>query len=124
MKHPNAETPLYGVIAALGGSWTIVFHPHGTHTARSLSGYGEFPFAEYPDMPVIDHRTSIRVETSFYVAEEYGQHFPGGTYLPLAQAIERWRAAGCTIIEHSAQVPSRTETAQPFPRGRWCFTAL
>ena len=118
MKHPISETPLYGVIAATGGVWTIIFHPHGDQTARSLSGYGEFPYADYPDMPVIDHRTATRVECSFYVAEEYGQHFTG-TYLPLAQAIEKWRAAGCTIIEHSAHVPSGTATAQPFARGRW-----
>lgn len=49
------QTPLYGTIPYMGGSYSITFAPEGT-TTSSLMGYGDFPFADFPDLPVIDYR--------------------------------------------------------------------
>jgi hypothetical protein len=61
------EKALYGVIPYFAGEWTIRFqkeereHSCSTH---SLSGYGDFPFDKFPDIPVIDFRDNDKVMES------------------------------------------------------------
>ena len=56
---PQRPQPCYGTIPALGGEWTIT-HDVSREiniSASDHSGYGDFPFDRFPDIPVIDFRT-------------------------------------------------------------------
>ena len=92
-RNPKA---LYAMTCALGGQWTVVYMPEGSYSAHSLTGYGEFPVDRFPGIPHVDMRTSERIDTSFYVAEQFGTHF-GSNYIPLAEAINRWKDCGATV---------------------------
>ena len=50
---------VYGIIAYTGKQWTVMFEREdkadGTYTTGSRTGYGSFPFHEYPGLPVIDY---------------------------------------------------------------------
>jgi hypothetical protein len=54
------QTPLYGTIPYFGGSYSITFAHEGT-TTSSLMGYGDFPYADFPYLPVIDYRDNDAV---------------------------------------------------------------
>lgn len=96
MKHKRAPVPLYAMTCALGGQWTVVFNPDADYAAHSLTGYGEFPRGRYPGCPHVDMRTANRLDTSFYVAEEYST-FHTKSYIPLPDALKRWQDCGATI---------------------------
>lgn len=61
----NQHIPLYGTIPFYGGQYSVTFtavkNGDGCYTTSVLSGYGEFPFSEYPGMPVIDYRDNEAV---------------------------------------------------------------
>ena len=54
----NNSIPLYGTIPFFGGEWTVTFKKtrdgKAWHTGN-LSGYGDFPFDRFPNIPVIDY---------------------------------------------------------------------
>ena len=56
MRKPK---PVYGQIAYTGGRWSVEHvltkDSNGTTGSSSTTGYGEFPFADYPNIPVIDY---------------------------------------------------------------------
>jgi hypothetical protein len=57
-------TPIVGIIAQGGKSWTVQFKPEpnlSSHTTSSLSGYGGFPFSRFPNIPVIDLSDNLDV---------------------------------------------------------------
>jgi hypothetical protein len=62
MKQSKA---LYGTIPYFGGSYSVTFAPEknatGSTTTSTLTGYGDFPFADFPDLPVIDYRNNEAV---------------------------------------------------------------
>lgn len=53
--------PVYGMIAASGGTWTVEYHVTKNNlgfVSHSTTGYGEFPIERYPDIPVIDYTSA------------------------------------------------------------------
>lgn len=55
--------PLYGVISASGGQWTVDYQVQVRKdgsgiVSHGLTGYGEFPRNRFPDIPVIDYTTA------------------------------------------------------------------
>jgi hypothetical protein len=46
----DQSNPLYGSISYYGSGWSVVF------PGSRLSGYGDFPRARFPGLPVIDYR--------------------------------------------------------------------
>ena len=53
------EKVLYGKICYLGGQWSVTYEPSRRDDGRVsgsgyLTGYGNFPFDRFPDIPVID----------------------------------------------------------------------
>ena len=52
------DAPAYGTIARTGTFWTVTLQTKKTDTGTiitgSISGYGDFPFAKYWGLPVID----------------------------------------------------------------------
>ena len=55
--------PLYGIIAASGGQWTVDYQvtPRKDGSgivSHGVTGYGEFPRERFPDIPVIDYRNA------------------------------------------------------------------
>ena len=63
--------PLYGIISASGGQWTVTYRcilrkdkktgeflTDGCFTTKDITGYGDFPKERYPDIPVIDYRAA------------------------------------------------------------------
>jgi hypothetical protein len=53
--------PVYGIISASGGQWTVEYHVTKNTTGlstHSITGYGDFPKERYPDIPVIDYTTA------------------------------------------------------------------
>lgn len=54
----SPDIPAYGTICRTGREWTVTMQtkrtPTGTTISGTRSGYGDFPFDEYPGLPVID----------------------------------------------------------------------
>lgn len=52
------DIPLHGIISYTGDTWSVAFKPvkneTGSTTTGALSGYGKFPFADYPGLPVVN----------------------------------------------------------------------
>jgi hypothetical protein len=59
--------PLYGTIPHSRKTWTVTHHKEkfgsGNVTSRT-EGYGDFPFSEYPEIPVIDF-SSVEIDVVF-----------------------------------------------------------
>lgn len=53
--------PVYGVIAYTGGQWTVNYEDSGNCRNHTLTGYGDFPYDRFPDLPVIDFSANDRV---------------------------------------------------------------
>ena len=90
--------PLFGMIPADGGGWSVncVGDERGT---SALSGYGDFPRERFPSIPVVDCRTV----TSFvgfpdFPVEHYGRQSRFVKYPTLSEFIERARKCGATIL--------------------------
>lgn len=53
----QAKKPVYGTVAQCGGEWSVTMeavHTGGEcYTTGHISGYGDFPHADYPGIPVI-----------------------------------------------------------------------
>lgn len=57
-------TPIVGMIAHGGKSWSVQFKPEpnlSSHTTSNLSGYGGFPFSRFPHIPVIDLSNNLDI---------------------------------------------------------------
>ena len=72
------QKPLYGTIPYFGGEYSIIFakeiNEHSTATS-TLSGYGDFPFAKYPGLPVINYQDNDNVfECMKYPVEDLPGH--------------------------------------------------
>ena len=53
------EKAIMGTIPYFGGEWPVTFEPtqKGVRSlTTSMSGYGEFPFDRFPNIPVVDFR--------------------------------------------------------------------
>ena len=55
------DIPLYGIISASGGQWTVDYQVHPRKdgsgiVSHGVTGYGDFPRDRFPDLPVIDYR--------------------------------------------------------------------
>lgn len=103
--------PLYGTIAYFGRSWSVTFNTRETYgrngcniSASSLSGYGEFPFDEFPNIPVIDFRTceDWTIIGRVSVVEAFGRQSDWRKDVPLVEALELYKKAGCIVIEPRA----------------------
>jgi hypothetical protein len=46
----------YGTIPYYGGTYSVTFFKDKHGASSYLTGYGEFPFDEYPDIPVINYK--------------------------------------------------------------------
>jgi hypothetical protein len=96
------EIPLFGVIAASGGSWTVTHKPT-RYTHSQTQGYGEFPFDRYPGIPVIDYRPAdtkliIRLVLNHDVDEAYSCKAWLTNPIPLAKYIELAKQTGAKIL--------------------------
>lgn len=68
---------LYGVISYTGGQYTVIFEKQtsadGCTSISNLSGYGDFPFESYPNIPVINYAKNDKVfevlKKNLYVIE-------------------------------------------------------
>jgi hypothetical protein len=89
--------PLFAMIPYFGGGWSVQYHgdDHGT---ESRSGYGEFPAAEYPDVPVVDCRT-VKSFRGFpdWPVEHYGRQSTLVHYPTLAEFLAKAAECGATI---------------------------
>ena len=74
MKTQN-EHPLYGTISHLKGTWSVVMEKQG-NTTSTLSGYGEFPFSEYNNIPVIDF-SSVDIDVVLEALRYSTDNMPG-----------------------------------------------
>lgn len=65
MQTTRNNKPMYGIINYFGSGWTVIYRKtylgNGCWSTNSLNGYGEFPFDEFPDIPVIDYRDNNAV---------------------------------------------------------------
>jgi hypothetical protein len=54
----DPDVPLYGIICRTGKEWTVRLKekhtPTGCTINGNISGYGDFPFERFPELPVID----------------------------------------------------------------------
>lgn len=52
--------PLYGIIPYFGKEWTVIFKEE-ENSRETLSGYGDFPFNRFPNIPVINLENNNKV---------------------------------------------------------------
>lgn len=61
----NKDIAIHGIISYYGDTYTIVFKPQknftGSTTTYHLTGYGKFPFNEYPNIPVVNYHKNENV---------------------------------------------------------------
>lgn len=113
--HPNnvkytAGEALYGIISAMGDTWTVVFRKvHESENAFERwktcehSGCGEFPFDRYPGIPVVDFTDSDGVYPVFrrdIMVDEAGWDHTGlgiWKYIPLLSYLDQCIMAGVTV---------------------------
>ena len=71
----ESNIPLYGVICHEGGQWTVEYYAEINYNKKGVrtstvtgrySGYGNFPYEKYPQLPVID-LTNTDLKTVFKV---------------------------------------------------------
>lgn len=99
----SPDQPLYGTICRSGKEWTITLKEKTTSTGTtitgSISGYGEFPFEKYHDIPVIDF-TGESLDRCFEALRIHDtvqkSKLRSGEY-PLYDFIEAHRKKGFTI---------------------------
>jgi len=85
--------PLYGTIPFFGNAWNVTFKKirSGTNFSTStMSGYGDFPFERFPNIPVIDFtnndsvldvlKLNVRIEEST-IEDSYTPVIPLKNYL-------------------------------------------
>jgi len=74
--------PLYGTIAYYKGNWSISFEAQqsadGCWSTSSMSGYGDFPFADYPRLPIVNFLQNDRLFLCKWPLEK----MPGSTGNP------------------------------------------
>lgn len=93
----NSDQPLVGFISALGGSYSV--RMKATKNCSSMTtGYGDFPYDKYPNIPVVDFRNAnIGMVLSLpYITEAYAHHFYDD-HVPLEQYLKLAKQAGATI---------------------------
>jgi hypothetical protein len=102
------EKPLYGTIPYYSGSWSVTFQKEksGTgngETSHYLSGYGDFPFEKYPNIPVINYRDNDAVfkKPDYCVKEATINPLPNNT-LPLKDYLTVLSSYGIEIINKTA----------------------
>jgi hypothetical protein len=100
------EKAILGIISYTGKTWTVEFKKKGMSTSYK-QGYGEFPFDEYPDIPVIDYTDNDAVMDKLAVnlcceeTSNNGSGVPGlWTRLPLTQYLQWHRDHGISVIEN------------------------
>lgn len=122
--------PAYGTIPALGGEWFITFYKETDPTTGSAitgtsHGYGEFPFADFPNLPVIDFRTSDRLRDALRfnstieetaIVTDYDR--TAGHVMPLSEYLNRIAALGFKIYNWPAgrqeeQAPEFAQVVTP-----------
>ena len=101
------SVPCYGIVNYFGDGWTVYYRHKKTedgYTTGSLSGYGDFPFDEFPNIPVIDYSGSsgiLFIKGNIVCEDVWGTKFDLGIriwdYLPLDQFIQ-WH------IDHGVKV--------------------
>ena len=91
-----ARKPLYGTISFFGSSWSVTHyeerHGDGSSITSCVEGYGEFPFEEYPGLPVIDFKGNDAVIDALAIPDnkrpqEASHRSYGGTLTSYLSAI-------------------------------------
>jgi hypothetical protein len=69
----DKNIPLYGIISYSGNQYTVIFkeevYPYSTITG-SLTGYGNFPYEKYPDIPVVNFTGADKVIESINISRD------------------------------------------------------
>ena len=98
------EKAVYGVIPYFGGEWTVEMRKEGNTTSR-ITGYGEFPFDRYPDIPVIDFRNNDKVMNYLRWSNKYGveecENWSNKIYLPLKKYLAEVEKMGIKVIKEA-----------------------
>lgn len=95
----NKRKILYVTIAAMGNLWTVTYKVE-KNSSGYLQGYGQLP-EEYKKYLTVDFRTAKSFDFSFFVREAYPENkWDGifGDYIPLTEAVKKWKKIGATII--------------------------
>lgn len=106
----STREAVYGTISATGNRWVVYFRAT-KDTTHSLSGYGEFPRADFPDVPVVDFRAgdAIRATRLPLVAETNVPH-AGAEVTPLADFLRRVANYGVLVWEDDLYTPVQPHT--------------
>lgn len=104
-RYYSQDIPAYGTIPYSGKTWTITFKRQDLTTSM-LEGYGEFPFNDYPDLPVINYKDNDKVfevlKAHLMCSDCCIQHgyFDSWNYLPLNEYLKTIHDMGIEIINY------------------------
>jgi len=87
------EIALYATIPYFGREYSVKFNDHNGYTNCSLTGYGKFPFNEYPGIPVYN------MENNWDAVEKFGTIAERAKYDPNIMA-DMLKTSGIPTLEN------------------------